>query len=408
MVRLKGIILIFIVILITLGVILFQSNNSFSYDLTKDERIEEYNHLWDFLEENMSLYMKEAKTKGINLTEIKEEYKLLISESEDFNDYYSILNDFINEFNFIGHLQLIEPKEFNERKLMYDRFIDEFDNMDLPSEELKKYGKYNIEKFSKYFYDEESKERYYSIIKAKNLKIDTNIESNDILIETNSKTPNITIKEYKDENTIYIKYPDFNYIYGEANREYIIEKLNEFPYKKVVIDIYNNPGGDSSLWMDMVSLLSTEEEDYSFYDVYEGKEAVESLELYKEYFGSENLKELSEDKVIRESKNTIKVDNTIINKPEEIYIIQGNNQSASEEFCEFVNKTDWALTIGEKVGGSGQGEPNYYKLPISKLIINYNSSYPSDELGNPKVLDINPDIEMKYSENIINYILDRN
>lgn len=384
-------------IIIILTIFIFVKISNSGMKISKNKRIQEYDYIWVFLNENMNKYMLEAENTGIDLDKLYEYYKNQISKDINFEEYYNLLDKFFDEFETIGHIELIKTNTYFERKKMYEEYIKDFDKLKLSDEEIK-YGKYNIEKFSEKIFNKDVENTYKSIdIKSNEIEKNTNIQ----LQNTNS--PNISIKTYRDKSLLYIKYPNFDINYRDSNAEFIKNQLNDFPYEKVVIDIYNNPGGDSVMWIDLVKLLSNSEIKFNSYELYEGKEAIKTLDIYKKYFGDNNLKKIDIGKIVKSSNTKIEIDKTVKNKPMEIYLIQGNNYSASEEFCDFVNKTNWATSVGEKVGGSGQGDPNYHILPISKLLIYYNSSYPSDVDGNTIDLEINPDIELEYNNNFMDY-----
>lgn len=391
----KKIPIVSLLILLTLIFSSCKCKKIYTYEISTSEKLEEYDDLWEFLEENFSEYLRNLEILSVNKDQLKKDYRKKIKETKNFDEYYNVLNTFTHEFRTLGHIEVYSHDNFLK---MYETYK----NFDKTKKEIEKNNpsdidlaenSYNI--YSSFFLNEDSFRRYKEIN-------DKSASLGNVKKPITSKSKNIDIRSYEDEKTLYIKYKDFFANNREENKNLIINELNKFPYEKVIVDIYNNPGGNSSTWWDIVSLLTEKPiktvQSYCF----QGKVAREFSEILINY---------SKPKLLKTTKNSTIIgyeyefnpNGKVINKPDKIYIIQGENFSAAEEFCEFARDINWATRLGQPIGGSGQGINYFYKLKNSDLLIRLTISYPCYSDGKLKDLVIEPDVVMEYN---VHHILD--
>lgn len=375
-----------------------QSKKEYSHEISIDEKLEEYDELWEFLEENFSAYLQNLDDLGVDKDQLKNTYREKIGDSKDFDEYYRILDMLTREFKSLGHIEVFSSDDFlrmNETYKNFEQTKKEKENNN-PAEIESAENSYKI--YGSFFLNEASYDRYKEI-NAKSVSSDKSLKK----IEDPS-TSNLHIRSYEDEKTLYIKYKDFFDNHREANKKLIGDKLNEFSYDKVIVDIFGNPGGNSPLWWDIVSLLTKEPIKTIQYQGFQGQEARDFAKVLVTYTDPKTVKTVDNLDLIG-YEYEFSSSEEVINKVEKIYIVQGENFSAAEEFCELSRDTGWATRIGQPIGGNGQGINYFYKLKNSNLLIRLAISYPSYSDGQLKDLTIEPDILMDYNvHDILDYV----
>jgi C-terminal processing protease CtpA/Prc len=253
---------------------------------------------------------------------------------------------------------------------------------------------------------------------------------------TNTGYPNV-ITEDLSENIGYIKIFSFINKGAEANdndkksiSDYI--KKSQGKYKKLIIDIRGNGGGDPAYWQDLiVAPLIKKSVEYTqtavvkknFFKIW-GKTVQQYLDTQyidtqtPSFINKKNNVHLQE---VDEVKNFPGYDDSWItfNIPHKIspegmlpfdgkiyLLVDGGTFSASEDFAQFCKRTGFAEIVGNNTGGGAAAflSPHYFCLPESKItfrlevetVLNPDGTM-SEELGTE------PDIKMEIRPTPTNY-----
>ena len=353
-----------------------KSAGNYSYELTAEEKVAEYDALWDFLENDLGTYMDYADERGIDTSSIKDQYRDMVENTASFEEYFETLDEMLGEFDGVADLSLVDAEEFFSNKAMYDYIGEESIGNDWTE----------VEKAP--FNNDLSVKRYTDLGEE-------GVESKTYQASTEQ---NIDLKEFDDNKNLFVDYPSFSSEFRDINNDQLNSRLSNDPYEKVIIDISGNPGEDSMLWNDLVSRLISEPLEYTTYQTFQGEKAVEFINENIDSLDGGEIIQSDDDKVVVEITKTIEPNTEVTNNPENIYLVQGDNSGAASEFVNFAKNTGWATTIGEDIAGSGQGIRHHYIMENSGLLVSCNISVQSDAEGNITDLTIAPDMEMEIDE----------
>lgn len=371
-----------------------------SYEISKNDMIKEYEHIWGILEENFSYYLEILSDRGYNLEEIKAKYRKRIEQASDFDEYYSILDEFLNnEFKGEGHLMLCQPSVYLGALKGLEYLLNDPENGDFTINggnennlQIDEFINSDFEFMFKVFYDKDVKDRYQMLANRNEVKLDIlEKESSPAKYHQNDF---VKFFSHIGNRTLFIKYDNFALENVHKNTKLIEEKLKEIPYENIIVDIRGNGGGTTLAWKNLVSLIIDTDIEWERYYLAKGdlsskytNQILKDDKVNKKQIDTNEYIYTITDKVIS-SKNKM-------NKVPDVYILTDDKVfSAANSFLKFAKETGFASIIGTMSGkvGAGIGDPISYILPKSKLIIRFHASIQCDEFGMPLDTSIKPDI----------------
>lgn len=338
-------------------------------NLATDQFIEDYEYMWDMLEENCPLVGLLERTRG-DLDNIKEEWLEKVNQCNNQLQFYKTLVEFSDSILYgVGHLNFVDKDGFFHLRDLYNNLSKDYpEGFFAAALEL--------------LNDTEVLEAYHYQT--------MDVESSHSNSQAGSSSAKQTV-EYPAENVMMIRIPSFSY--SEENGEMLLAAYAEAEEKGIqnlILDITENGGGSEPFWMDYIVCPNLQESvSYSKY----------SLLPYTEYnrrfwepYGTENLHPISE---LPEFSNLnwedIRIcdfyaDTTIELSPSQdtplfsgkIYVLIGPEVfSSSEGFAYFCKETGFATLVGEATGGDGiaYGNPLLFELPNTHYLFRYTGNY---------------------------------
>lgn len=337
--------------------------------LSQEEKIEDFNYLYEVLKENYPYFELLEKDKNYDWLVKYDVFIDRIKNSNDDVGFYNTLNDIIKSIDD-KHVNLLDASAYRNMKKVLNNMPKEYEAAHEPWLEV-----INNKASSKAY------SRFESLIELEE-EDNNNFE----------KQREIEIKIIEANKVAYIKINSFSDTHRIENQELLINFWKETEkYSNVIIDIRGNNGGSDLFWMNnIVSPLINEKLVFETYSVYMGGDysmpfieswdqkvhPIEDLPKFKfdQKYDFNNLKYyMNEELVIEPNKS--------INFNGKIYIlIDQVNYSAADTFCAFSKATDFATLVGEETSGGGIGfSPIIVKLPNSSLIVRF----PIDMALNP-------------------------
>lgn len=207
-----------------------ENKNLWSISINK--MLEDYEEMWTVLEDNYMFFDLAAKENDLNIDEIYNQYKELLTEEDELSmlEFYNYLDDCLSKFNGLGHLRMISLSHYKEAsKLVYNGEFSYRSSRGEPDPYLMDI--YNNEKTKKAY-------------KAINMGANDDYLNNTSNLEVFYESPSMRVI---DEDIGYIKMPTMR-----DTRDYekqlieFYEKVDKFPY--LIIDITGNGGGNDYNW----------------------------------------------------------------------------------------------------------------------------------------------------------------
>ncbi len=443
----SGVIMFFLITGIIAGIFIYQNSNSLVNGfMTKKQLREDYEFVWDFLE-NTYPYKNVCIRSGVDLEKIKDKYRRLLYKLEGSYDYllfyYCMLEEVTNERHF-GHLDVgnayndsiidipdivvtknnnaLEVKDIedcddikNFNSEIYDVYERAKVDMDFREDAYNLYSKYmdNRKESKKFGYS-----RHGQLFSSKSI-------SDDIA--------------YIDLKSFQLDWEDSKKIgdYYKNLRE-TLEKFQDS--KHLIIDLRKNIGGYAFLWVNgLIYNLISKPIDYkipvavnannAYYKIYledpeiNEDKVINQYKLYnKDYYtltkenfkNFEKLKFAEENKEDRDNFNAIMYDHINVDKSlnpvhfrGKLWVLIGpDTVSAGEMLALFLKNAklvsgDYEIPvtlIGKRSRGMAFSWPDriYLKLPNSGLIVKSDLGYVLDSDGNSIAeIGVQPDIENK-------------
>lgn len=201
-------------------------NNSTIIDLTKEQKIHDFNFLFDVLESSYPLFEYQEKVYGINWLKNKEKYLKMINATTDNFEFYATLDSIFSELPSI-HTMLLEPsiEVYNSLNCFFDNDIKKENALNTKTREWNKYIKsYEKENRILSSFCFEYIEGQYVLNYYSSENIDWKIPYGTILKKINNKdvidfykeNPSIVYYKYDSfRNNVYKSYAMFNFERGE-------------------------------------------------------------------------------------------------------------------------------------------------------------------------------------------------
>ncbi|ELC8424925.1 S41 family peptidase [Clostridium perfringens] len=340
-----------------------------STPLTEEQKIEDFNYLYNTIEENYPFLETNKRLNNVDWLSKKEEYLQRVKNTKSDIEFLMTLNSILSELNN-GHTHMItNSSQFRDFREIYSMNKGWQKKVQLPVLNNKKaLARYNIDK----------NEKVQVLNQGKN--------------ENTEGIRNASTKDIVEGKIGYIYIPQMISYYNMGNDiELIDEYLNNIKeYQALIIDIRGNGGGDSYYWISYLvpKLIDKvyENTNYSFWkdgeiiNNYLKKSKVKYSTGFGEVKDLDTIKLVNLPVEVKEnfkyySKNTMEISPSedSINFKGNIYLLVDKLvYSSSEAFASFAKQTGFATLIGERTGGDGIGsDPLLHMLPNSGYIFRF-------------------------------------
>lgn len=340
-----------------------------STPLTEEQKIEDFNYLYNTIEENYPFLETNKRLNNVDWLSKKEEYLQRVKNTKSDIEFLMTLNSILSELNN-GHTHMItNSSQFRDFREIYSMNKGWQKKVQLPVLNNKKaLARYNIDK----------NEKVQVLNQGKN--------------ENTEGIRNASTKDIVEGKIGYIYIPQMISYYNMGNDiELIDEYLNNIKeYQALIIDIRGNGGGDSYYWISyLVPKLIDKVYENTNYNFWKDGEIInnylkKSKVKYSTGFGE--VKDLDTTKLVSlpvevkedfkyYSKNTMEIspsEDSIKFKGNIYLLVDKLVYSSSEAFASFAKQTGFATLIGERTGGDGIGsDPLLHMLPNSGYVFRF-------------------------------------
>ncbi len=367
--------------------------------------LEDYEYMWNILRENYPSWGV-IKRRGIDADKVYEIYKKQIDTIENEIDFFNLLNNTINNFYKIGHLNLLNYKFYKEYQFAFKDYRDD-----------KRY-----ESCNNILFDPEVEKSYERLRVAKDENV-IDYEKYDLSLGED-KINNIKYYDLEENEVAYIEIKSFSndINYDSLILQNIYEKVKD--YKHVVFDVSHNKGGSSLYWLNNIvrPIIGKDELSYTCYLLLQKGKYSESFididnKVYNElrpvkelpYFENINKDDFNITPYFFSGNNTIysNADKKAVNGRIWV-IISGDSYSTTDEFAYFCKETGFATLLGQTTKGDGGGLGTVLlKLPNSKYVINFKPTFRLNHDGSNNVeIGTKPDYYVEGDPGNLNFIND--
>ena len=396
--------------------------------LSKQQALEDYDALWEILEDNYPYFETIKNELGLDWREVKDTYRTeLISvctgPSILQDNYINVINNCLNQFESIGHLYIIQP-------FLYQYMVDVFRSVVESSG-----GNQNPDSKEEADTMADMLSRTLSIIESQKVKTFYDYYENLIPSPTPASTEGSTqlypqeqllyeeVRQTIIEDTVgdgipYIKITGFTWSSSECT-PIAIKMIQDYfeansEADEIIIDIQGNGGGNDVVWMDgIISHISCEPLiQYGMIGVKDGKfnrfmwdaeqpfsselQEIDS-ETWNKTFPDLNMEDFAYLKFYSNETTYTPHEDSICFQGQLWMLIDSSNYSASDAFASFCKATGFARLVGETTGGNGRGgQPYTFALPNSGLLVYFDPYFSLNPDGSCNAIaGTRPDIETK-------------
>ena len=401
----KDIIIILFMILI-LSVSCTKNNETVNISnepLTIEEKIQDFEYMYDILEDNYAFFWVNERMHNIDWLSNKEEYTKRIKNTNSDEKFMQELNNILRDLNN-GHTHIVSLDHFEWYYSAYGSKNSWKGN--------KPWGKVLNDPIvlNRYKFDTSKKE---AIESGEYIANSEAAFKRDVLIP--GKVAYLAIKSMNGDRIEED---------GKMIREFY-EEIKD--YEKLIIDIRNNGGGNDYYWQkNVIEPLASETISVDNYIFTRGDY---SKTFYKARgIKLKKVKDLDENLVKKMPKEIDKFDNYYISnlniKPIDpidfkgkIYLLVNNKvYSSAEGFASFCKTSGFATLVGETTGGDGIGiDPLLFSLPNSGYVVRFASLLGldgnfniNDEIKTVPDIIIEDPVQMMYipkADKVIQYII---
>lgn len=394
-----------VVIILVFSLIVYMkttSGNTRLKPLTKEQKLEDFEYLYNFIAENYPFLKVNERVNGIDWLGEKEVFINTIENTNaDYEFEYEISN-IIRQLNN-DHTHVLTKDMFG---YFYTAYSDlEYEDNYKPWADVLK----DEDVLNRYAFDEKMLEEYEA---KQTFYSDLSYCKTDIIV------PNeVAYLKISQMNTERIEED------GLITREFFGEIKD---YEKLIIDIRGNQGGNDYYWIkNVIEPLTNKElsvknylflrDDYAkyFYE-HRGITFSPTTELDKNIFDSFPEEIKKDCKYYTLSPRTIKPVDPVGFSGKIYLLVDEKVYSSAESFASFCKDSGFATLVGETTGGDGIGlDPIFFSLPNSKMVIRFSGMLVlnNDETINEEVHTI-PNVEidatigsMYEKDNSIQYVI---
>ncbi|MFA6941534.1 MAG: S41 family peptidase [Clostridiaceae bacterium] len=354
---------IFIVFILLLFIITLGGCNTKKTALTKEEKIADFNYMYEILKDNYPYFeVNKRLNGGLDWLSNKENYIDAIQSTQNDEEFYKKLQEILSDLNN-GHTDMLD-------KIFYDYAKKAYNMQPKTNEE-----------WLKQLNNPKAVVRYGGMKSA----------SVGFPISSDSETPdNVKTEVIDNGKAAYLSIKMLNTFNIESDMKIIKPFLKSIvSTRAIIIDIRGNGGGDSRYWSDnIVPMLINKTLSNKEYIAYRGGKFTEEFlkSRYEtgyeklqpiENINKENLKNLPAEvmkdfKYYSVSETNIEPKDSIDYTGEIYLLVDGSVFSSSEAFAAFCKGTGFAVLVGERTGGDGIGfDPAVCTLPNSGFVFRF-------------------------------------
>lgn len=344
------------------------------------EYVEDYEYLWDLLENEYPMLPAAERITGKKAEDIKQQHYYYIPLAKTPQDFFDIVvNPCVSQFQETGHLCALHLYTYENLYFIYKcltmRGCDA--------------AKYNYQQLTassaKKFYKNEIKEA------------DSRMKENDESSISNTDD-NLTFQYYPESATSYVKIKKMNTFYSSDNPEYnalrdFFQKLETEHYQNYIIDIRGNGGGNEDYWTKSIVQPNLSKSASMDFNMLINGEACKSYFVSRDDHYGKSIRPISElntskfphvDQAdIKNARYFIHCSNEMLAQKEGHPVFSGkfwmltdkNVYSASEAFTAFCKQTGFATIVGTPTDGDGIGtDPIVFSLPNTGICLRFSAS----------------------------------
>lgn len=342
--------------------------------LTKEQRLKDFDYLYQQLKENYPYFKVVKRVRGIDLDA---QYKVVrdkIANCTSDKAYFEILGEYCNVG--IGHMQLwgrcyqSELARWKEDARLYKDVKPYYDVLNNPTS-IKNYM---------------LMEAYYS-------KEEEQMQDHSYNCLPEDEFENVETRIIKQGEIAYVEINSFNMDYYDESKKKLLDFYKEVKdYKHLIIDISHNTGGGMSYFDDLIAAPNIDQSlaVTTYMLIKNGENNERHLGLSK-YIQSGEIKPIKE---IPNLPNLIRGDLEDIDYfKEEVYMVKPSHKqkvfkgkiwmlvsdnvySSSEYAAMFAKASGFATLVGTQTGGDGIGvDTAHIVLPESGLVVQYSPIY---------------------------------
>lgn len=365
-----------------------QDNYSEKIELTKEEKLEDFEYLSRTLKSNYPYFEINKRLYGVDWIGNEESYRERIKESEGDLQFCQILKSIMKDLNY-----------------KHARVLDDFEYVYF----LSLYRNVNAEPWIDVLEESPVRDRYsYAVEEI----------CENAVVEIQPHQDNLTLETCEEISTAYIKiksFDQFNIENDWQEMQPFIEELDG--YQSLIIDIRGNTGGDSHYWSDyLVPELIYEPTEFTQYFCFRGGAYAEGFIKYEmgvDYCEMEAIDKMkNEISLSNEPSNLLSdfkyyVKRTDVIEPVDhegyqgdIYLLVDQSVfSSSDKFVQFAQDTEFAYIIGESTSGEGSGfDCVFLSLPNSGYVVCFPVAMVLSSDGtNREEVRVTPDLETEGS-----------
>lgn len=377
-------------------------------NLTKKQKLEDFDFLYQTLEENYPYFHVLERKEGVNLEKEYKKIRKKIKNSKTDAGFFVFLNQFTASAKDIGHLGSIYP-------IGYTNTIKSLKNL-IKEADLGKIDKERQEKIVEIYSNPKSKKSYKKLNKLLMPVYNQVMDYYASQDENQQEEPyfNVETKILESEKIAYINIKSFSMDTYKEDKKILFnfyEQVKDYPH--IIFDFTENSGGGMSYFNDLIlspnidHTLSTEvyffmkdgKNNRQFPDIKEFK-PISSMpklpNMNTEDF--ENLDLAAKDEYKIEPLSKEKMLNG------KIWILTSDMVFSSSEYAVMFSKsTGFATLVGTQTGGDGIGvDPYLISLPNSGLLVRYAALYGTTSDGkSSQEFGTTPDILSKKGESAL-------
>lgn len=339
-------------------------------ELTREQRLADYDELWKNIEENYPLMGVAERTTGENFSQVKKEYREQAGKVRSNGEFFSVLRECVGRFSGCGHLSVLDESAYAYALSLYGSL----EKQDKRCAYL--YGVLN-NSLSRAFY-RVPKEEDPAASQMRNLP----------------REGNITTAMLRESSAAYVKISTL----ALENVEHDAPALLDF-FKQAeaagcgscIIDIRGNSGGSTNYWLQNIVKPNLKKSvAYRNYALVKGEAVRNYLSLSVPLQSVSELPalpkgnrgDLAQMRYCIVGSDKIKPTNKKPAFSGKYYLLTDKQvYSSSEAFALFCKQTGFATIVGDATGGDGVGvDPILFSLPNSGVCFRFSS-----------VLGLNPD-----------------
>lgn len=363
--------------------------------LTTEEKLEDFDFLYQTLKENYPYWNLAERTQNIDLDEQYRITREKIAKSETDMQLFTNIQGFVGACGGIGHLQLL-----------VENYADDYSNLDgIPEEYLPlmqkiseayandtsaaAYGK--IEKlFQKAW---EKVQAYYEeqgmsdLLQSGPDSMEQEGKAGGAILLDRGETDNLLYGIIEEGKTAYIKIRSFDMNYYEEDRKILTGLYEKYSdYENVIFDLTDNGGGGMSYFDDLIMAPNIDHtcsaDTYQFVKNGSYNRKFMDFSEYKPVIEIPDLPRLNQEDL--SGLDLFETDTYKVEPSREKKALKGKlwmlvNEyvySSSEYAAMFTKATGFATLVGRTTGGDGIGsEPLPIVLKNSGLIVRYSPVY---------------------------------